>query len=168
MKKLGMVLSFVWIICFIVGCQQSEEIGEEPVVDVAADVEAIRNWVDKSYAAADSGDYEGYMSFWAEGVIWMPPNASIIQGIHAATEIVRPYFEQVIVHHEISIEEIEVAGDFAFIRIISEETYTPRTGDGDSSEASFKVIILLQRMVDATWLGTHLIWNSNDPPLRHP
>jgi hypothetical protein len=88
MNKLGMVLSLALIICVMVGCQQSEEVGKEPVADVEADLEAIRNWVDESYAAADSGDYEGYIGFWVEGVIWMPPNAPIIQGISAATELV--------------------------------------------------------------------------------
>jgi len=44
----------------------------------------------------------------------------------------------------------------------AEEKYTPRTGEGESMEANFKAIILLQRMADGTWLGTHCIWNSND------
>jgi ketosteroid isomerase-like protein len=77
-------------------------------------------------------------------------------------ELLQPYFEQVTTHREISIEEIEVTDDFAFTRINSEEKYTPRTGEGESIEANFKAIILLQRMADGRWLGTHLIWNSND------
>ena len=167
MKKLLMVIPLVFLLCFTFSCQQGEEVAEEPAVDVEADVEAdmeaIRNWVNLSYAAADSGDVEGYISFWAEGVIWMPPNAPIIQGISAATEMVQPFFEQVSTHREISIKEIKVADDFAFTRINSEEKYTPRTGEGESVESNFKSIILLHRMADGTWLGTHCIWNSNDP-----
>jgi uncharacterized protein (TIGR02246 family) len=163
MKKLLMVLPLVLLLCITFGCQKAEEVAEESVVDVEADVEAIRNWVNESYAAADSGDVEDYISYWTEGVIWMPPNAPIIQGTSATREMLQPYFEQVTIHHEISIEEIKVADDFAFTRINSEETYTPRTGEGESIEANFKAIILLQRMADGTWLGTHCIWNSNDP-----
>ena len=165
MKKRFMILPLVLVLCFTFSCQQGEEVAEEPVVDVEADIEAIRNWVNLSYAAADSGDFEGYISFWAEGVIWMPPNAPIIQGISAATEMLQPYFEQVTIHHKISIEEIKVADDFAFTRFNTEEKYTLKTGEGESVESNFKAIILLQRMADGTWLGTHCIWNSNDP---HP
>jgi ketosteroid isomerase-like protein len=147
----------------MVGCQQAEDVAGEPVVDVEVDIEAIKNWVNENYAAADSGNVEDYISFWAEDLIWMPPNAPIIQGISATKEILQPYFEQVTIRHEITIEEIKVADDYAFTRINSEEKYTPKSGEGESIEANFKAIILLQRMADGTWLGTHLIWNSNDP-----
>jgi ketosteroid isomerase-like protein len=163
MKKLLIVILLVFLLCFTFSCQQGEEAAEEPAIDINADIAAIRNWVNLSYAAADSGDFEGYISFWAEGVIWMPPNAPIIQGISAATEMLQPYFEQVTIHHKISIKEIKVVDDFAFTRFNAEEKYTPKTGEGESVESNFKAIILLQRMADGTWLGTHLIWNSNDP-----
>jgi len=163
-----MILPLVFLLCFTFSCQQGEEVAEEPAVDVEADVEAIRNWVNSSYAAADSGDVEGYISFWAEGVIWMPPNTPIIQGISAATEMVQPFFEQVSTHREISIKEIKVADNFAFTRINSEEKYTPRTGEGESVESNFKSIILLHRMADGTWLGTHYMWNMNDSPPMSP
>jgi ketosteroid isomerase-like protein len=159
MKKLLMILPLVLLLCFTFSCQKAEE----PVVDVEADIEAVRNWVKESYAAADSGDVEDYISFWVEDVIWMPPNAPIIQGTSAIKEILQPYFEQLTIHREISAEEIEINDDFAFTRINSDEKYTPRTGEGESIEASFKAIILLQRMADGTWLGTHYIWNSNNP-----
>ena len=163
MKKLLIILPLVFLLCLTFSCQQAEEVAEGSAVDIEADVEAVKNWVKESYAAANSGDVEDYISFWAEDVIWMPPNAPIIQGISAITEMLQPYFDQVTIHHEISIEEIEIADDFAFIRINSEEKYTPRTEEGESIEANFKAIILLQRMANGTWLGTHLIWNSNDP-----
>ena len=156
-------MPLVFLLCLTFGCQQGEEVAEEPAVNVEAEVEAIRNWVKESYAAADSGDVEDYIRFWAEDVIWMPPNAPIIQGTSATRELLQPYFEQIITHREIFVEEIKVTDDFAFTRINSKEKYTPRTGESESIEANFKAIILLQRMADGTWLGTHYIWNSNDP-----
>ena len=163
MKKLLLILLLVFLLCFTFSCQKAEEVAEEPALNVEADVEAIKNWAKESYAAADSGDVEDYISFWAEDVIWMPPNTPIIKGKSAIREMLQPYFEQLTTHREISVEEIEVTDDFAFSRINSEEKYTPRTGEGESIEANFKALILLQRMADGTWLGTHYIWNSNDP-----
>ena len=163
MKKLLLILPLVFLLCFAFGCQKAEEVAEKPVVEVEADIEAIRNWVNISYAAADSGDVEDYITFWADDVIWMPPNAPIIKGTSAIREMLQPYFEQLTTHREISVEEIDVIDDFAFVRINSDERYTSRTGEGEFIEASFKAIILLQRMADGTWLGIHYIWNSNDP-----
>ena len=164
MKKLLVILPLVFLLCLTIGCKQAEEVAEESAVDIEVDVEAIKNWVKESYAAADSGDVENYISFWAEDVIWMPPDAPIIKGKSAIREMLQPYFEQLTMHREISVEEIEVNDDFAFTRINSDEKYTPRTGEGESIEASFKAIVLLQRMADGIWLGTHYIWNSNPPP----
>ena len=163
MKKSVMAISLVILFCFTFACQQGKKVAEEPVVDAESDIEAIKNWVNSSYAAADSGDFEGYISFWAVGLTWMPPNGPIIQGISAATEMNKSYFEQLAIQHEISIKEIKVTGDFAYTRFNSEEKYTPRTGEGESIEANFKAIILLQRMAEGNLLGTHLNWNSNDP-----
>jgi proline iminopeptidase len=39
MKKLFMVLPLVLLLCFTFGCQKGEEVAEEPVVDVEADIE---------------------------------------------------------------------------------------------------------------------------------
>jgi len=163
MKKLFMVLPMVLLLCFTFSCQKAEEVVEEPVVDVEADTEAIRDWVNGNYAAADSGDLESYLNFWAEDVIWMPPNAPIMQGKSTIRGYVQPFFEQLTIHHEISIEEIKVAEDFAFTRLNSKEKYTPKTGEGEPMELNVKAIFLLQRMPDGTWLCTHGIWNSNDP-----
>ncbi len=163
MKKLCMILPLALILCIMVGCQQGKEVAEESMVDVEADIEAIRNWLKENFAAADSGDVEGYLTFLAEDVILMPPNEPIIQGKSAVRESIQPYFGQITTHRDFSIEEIKVAGDFAFLRINSEETYTPKTGEGEPVESNFKAIFLLQRMNDGTWLCTHGIWNSNDP-----
>jgi len=78
-------------------------------------------------------------------------------------DYVQPYFGQFTTHRNFLIEEIKVAGDFAFARIVSKEKYTPKTGEGESMESNNKGIFLLQRMSDGTWLCTHCMWNSIDP-----
>ena len=93
----------------------------------------------------------------------MPPNAPIIQGKSAVREYVQPAFEQLNILHEYSIDEVEVAGDFAFARTSSKETYTPKTAEGEPMVVNGKTIFLLKRMPDGTWLCTHAIWNSNGP-----
>ena len=42
MKSTFMVIPLVFLLCFVVGCQQDEEVIEEPVADVEADIQASR------------------------------------------------------------------------------------------------------------------------------
>ena len=144
---------------------QGEEVIREfkTVMNVEADVEPIKDWVVGNFSAADSGDLEGYLSFWAEDVVWMPPNAPIVQGKSAIKEFVRPFFELYTIQRNFSIEEIEMDGNYAFARTISEETYTPQTGEGEPMKANSKGLFLLRHISGGTWLCTHCIWNSNDP-----
>ena len=127
MKKAILIISLVVLYFFTFSCQQREEVAKEIMAVTEADIEAIRNWVNSSYATADSGDSEGYMGFWSEGLIWMPPNGPIIEGRSDAAEMIKTYFEQVAIQHEIWIKEIKVSGDFAFTRFNSEEKYTPQS-----------------------------------------
>jgi len=43
MRKLLIFIPLVLLLCFTFSCQKSEEVAEEPVVDVEAEKEAIRN-----------------------------------------------------------------------------------------------------------------------------
>jgi uncharacterized protein (TIGR02246 family) len=164
MKKYLSVIPLVVLLSFVVGCQQSiEEVAEEIKVDVGTDIDTIREWVNGNFDAADSGNLEGYLSYWTEDVIWMPPNAPIMQGKITIKEFVQPMLELYTIHRNFSIEEIKADGDFAFARTNSEETYSPKAGEGESIKSNGKTMFLLKRMPDGTWQGTHCIWNSNDP-----
>ena len=164
MTKYLSVIPLVFLLCLSFGCQQpGEEIAEEPAVGEEADIYAIREWVNGNFGAADSGDLEGYLTYWAEDVIWMPPNTPIMQGKRAIMEFVQPVLELYTIHRNFSIEEIKADGNFAFARTNSEETYSPKAGEGESIKSNGKTMFLLKRMPDGTWQGTHCIWNSNDP-----
>jgi ketosteroid isomerase-like protein len=92
----------------------------------------------------------------------MPPNALTIQGKNAVMDYVQPSFGKFTHHRNILIEEIKVAGDFAFTRVVSKVKYKPKTGEGEFTESNNKGIFLLRRMSDGTWLCTHCMWNSSD------
>ncbi len=167
MKKRLSAILFVLLLVISFSCQKPlNDAAEELALKAASDtdIESVTDWVTSCFGAADAGDVEGYLSFWAEDIIWMPPNAPIIQGTAPMREILEPYFGQITTRREISINEIKVADNFAFARVDSKETYTSKTEEGQPVEASYKTIVLLQRTPDGKWLGTHYIWNSNDPP----
>ncbi|NIM59869.1 MAG: hypothetical protein GTO16_13160, partial [Candidatus Aminicenantes bacterium] len=51
MKKLLSVIPLVILLCFTFGCQQGEEVAEEPVVDVEADIAALKK-IEEEWTAA--------------------------------------------------------------------------------------------------------------------
>ena len=73
----------------------------------------------------------------------MPPNSVILSGREAGREFARPWYEQLDIEFDISVDEIEVHGDWAFARWSYVGRYTPKAG-GDTTEA----IASLQRAVN--------------------
>ena len=163
MKKLFIVLPLAFLLCFTFGCQQGEEMAEETAVDVDADKEAIKVLLNNNASVISAEDLDGWLAQFTDDAIFMNPNAEILKGVEASRVYAIPVFEQFDHEIAITIDEVEVEGDFAFARTIGEETYTPKTGEGDPIKANSKGIFLLQRMTDGTWLCTRCIWNSNDP-----
>jgi ketosteroid isomerase-like protein len=115
MKKLLMVFPLIFLLCFTFSCQkQVEEVAEESVVGVEADVEAIKAWLERYVALNNEGDFESYGDFWTESVVWLPPGAPAVIGKEAILDFARPFFEQYNIHQEFKTEEIRVADSFAF------------------------------------------------------
>ena len=127
-----------------------------------ADVAAIKQWIDRYCATVTAGDFEAYRDFWTEDVVWLPPNGPVVQGIEACMEHNRPYFEQYHSVETMSVEEIEIADRFSFVRV----NYTYRgkpKAEGEPLEEDGKGIFILKRKPDGSWVSTHCVWNSNIP-----
>ena len=167
MKKLLLVIPLVILLCFTFGCQQGEEVAEEPAVDVEADTEAIKAWLERYVTNNNEGDFESYGDFWTEDVVWLPPGAPAVIGKEAILDFARPFFEQYNIHQEVKTEEIRIADSFAFARVSNSEKYSPK-GEGEAIETNAKAIFIFQRMDDGRWVATHSMWNSNIPPTLQP
>ena len=127
-----------------------------------AGVEAIKKWIDRYCATVTAGDFDAYRAFWTEDVVWLPPNAPVRQGIEACMEHNRPYFEQYDSVETMSVEEIEAADRFTFVRV----NYTYRgkpKAEAEPIEEDGKGIFILKRKPDGSWVSTHCVWNSNIP-----
>jgi len=69
MKKLLMILPMVFLLCSTFGCQQGEEVTEEPAVDIAAEEAAIRETDAAMVKSAEAKDVDGMTSFLAEDFV---------------------------------------------------------------------------------------------------
>ena len=128
-----------------------------------ADIEAIRKWIARYCDAVTDGDFEGYRAFWTDDVVWLPPHGPVVQGIDACMEKNRPYFDQYDSVEKMSIEEIEIADRFAFVRVEYTCQGKPKEEGAEPIDEDGKGIYILKRKPDGSWVSTHCVWNSNVP-----
>jgi uncharacterized protein (TIGR02246 family) len=163
MKKLLLFLPLVFLLCFTFGCQTAEEVAEEPVVDVAADIAAIKALLENNAVVISSEDLDGWLAQFTDDAIFMNPNAETLEGIEASRQYAQPFFEQFDNDMAITVDEIEVCGDWAFARWSFIWKFTPKAG-GDTMQEEGKEIWILKRQADDSWKCSHIIWNTDSPP----
>ena len=166
MKKLLIVIPVVFLLCFTLACQkQGKEVAKEPVVDVEADVAAIKASIDEFVQLYNACDFDRIMSiFYAENAIQMPPNEPIRKGKEAILLGSQKTRESNDEHIDSSVvEDVRVSGDLAVVWGIDTGTTTPKSG-GEPVKYSLKWLIVLERQLDGTWKWIYEIWNDNPLP----
>jgi len=159
MKKLSTIIPLVILLGFSLGCQKhGDEVAEESVVDVEADVEAIKSLLAHNASAINSGNLDGWIAQFTEDAIFMPPNSVILKGKEAGREFARPWYEQSNNEFEISVDEIEIHSNWAFARWSFVGRSTPKVG-GDTTQKNGKEIWILRRQSDGSWKCSHIIYN---------
>jgi ketosteroid isomerase-like protein len=160
MRKFGVILSVVLIFFIMSGCQRDQGVTEGLETDVDVDKEAIYAWYDQKTETTNTGNFDGLKSLFSENVVFMPPDEPLYKGWEAYREWAQPFFEEFDIEENISYEEIEVSGDWAFIRTSYTMRSTPKAG-GEPVLGNGKAIWLFKRQADGSWKGTHCIWNNN-------
>ncbi len=162
MKKLFMVLPLVFLLCFTFSCQKGEELGVEAdvgiEVDVEADIEAIKGLEQATMRAFNEGDLESYISLFVDDAVWMPPRDVTIIG----KEDIRNWFNFDLFSYgiEISVDEVQVNGDWALVRDNWKGTITQKES-GEINKFDTKSLLILKRQLDGSWKITHALWNFN-------
>jgi uncharacterized protein (TIGR02246 family) len=148
-------------LAFAAFSQPPQQSAEKPS-NTEADVEAIKQWIRRYCATVTAGDFEAYRAFWTDDVVWLPPHGPTLQGIDVCMEHNRPYFEQYHSVEKMSVEEVEIADRFAFVRVNYTCQGTPKA-EGEPIDEDGKGIFILKRRPDGSWVSTHCVWNSNVP-----
>lgn len=92
MKKSLIITALVCLLCFTFSCQQAEEIAEEPVVDVEAEIEAVRNADSAWLKAMQVKDIDQVLSFYWNDVMWLMGDVPTIKGKEGVKEIWSRFF----------------------------------------------------------------------------
>ncbi len=163
MKKLLMILSLVLVLCFTFGCQQGEEVAEEPGIKSLSDedVAAIKTAHDAYSQTIISKDWAAHIAMHTEDAVVMPPNMPLIQGreaIQAWNEASPP-----ITAFNLTCVEIDGRGGLAYVRGVYTLTMEPE-GVPEPIQVTGKFLDILQKQEDGSWLIAVDIFNSDLPP----
>ena len=157
------VLMFI-VLAFVACAPAAEEAVVEEPDTTEADIEAVRAQSERLNAAFASGDLDAFMALMAEDAVLMPPNEPSITGRVAVRSLLGGFFDEFIITLDsLVLEEIVVAGDWAFVRDSYATTLTPKVGGG-AVQANGKNIWIWNRQADGSWRIARNIWNSDNAP----
>ena len=131
-------------------------------VDIEAEKAAITSMMeqlDKAMKDNKGGEWENYLTYFADDAIMMVSNLPSYVGLDAIRT-----FQNMPPYHTFDIsskiEEIQVCGEWAFLRETQKGTRTPVDG-GEAQKIDSKNIIILKKQPNDSWKIWRLIWNSN-------
>lgn len=128
-----------------------------------SDVEALDHVREAHIAALNDGDVNAWVgAFTADGV-QMPPNAPANLGGESIRAWSQAFLAPFRVDFALLVDEVHVAGDWAFERGTYTITLTPKTG-GEPIRDNGKHITIYKRQPNGAWGIARDIWNSNNPP----
>ena len=159
MKRLLMIIPLVCLFCFIVGCQQSEEVTEESAADVEADVQAIRGIVEEWEAAFNAADINRIMPHYADDAMVIPPNEPVLIGKEAIRSDLQQLFEQITLQEDDEVKNVHISGDLG-VAHVAWSTIVERNAGAESSKYNGNQIIVFKKLPDGAWKCIYSIWSD--------
>jgi len=154
-----MIIPLVILLCFAFGCQQGEEVAEEPAVDVEADKEAIKKITDDFNAAINAGNIDKLVSLYTDDAVRIPPNKPPLVGKEAIRSLFQEQLDQFTVQNEGVIVDLKVSGDLAFVRGSWTSINTPKTG-GEPLKYNGSFVSVIQKQPEGSWKVICNIWSN--------
>ncbi len=132
------------------------------VTDRDADIQAILDLEQAVFEAERAGNLDAWLGFIDADPVWMPPNEPVMTDLDAIRQWITPFFEQYDLSEETTDREVEVAGDWGYIRAHWTWAVVPKDG-GEGMTDSGKSIWVVRRQPDGSWKLARAIWNSDNP-----
>ncbi len=127
------------------------------------DADAIQALSDEWVATANEGDIDGWVGIFADDAIVMAPDAPIVVGKQAIHDWVKEAFFDVFdITLDNSIVELDVADNWACVRLTSSFTGAPKDG-GDTLHAVGKGVGVFRKQPDGAWKWASVIFNWDAP-----
>jgi uncharacterized protein (TIGR02246 family) len=148
--------------------KQDDQVTKEvkPVVDVNADIAAIKKILRDYESELNAGDFDSWLSLWTDDGVRMPPDATTRIGVAQITEELKPIFDQFTFDIKItSIEDAKIFGDIGITRCSFNVAITPKAGGEKVTVLSNgKALTISKKQLDGSWKIIYDCFNSNIPP----
>jgi len=129
-----------------------------------ADKESILVLADRWRLATRAKDIEAILELVADDVVFLPSSMPPIKGKEELGKMYRTFFQLYReIKHEAIIEEIQIAGDWAFLWGTDELRLTPQSEE-PAIHLKGKGISILRRQSDGSWLFWRGINNMTPQP----
>jgi uncharacterized protein (TIGR02246 family) len=131
-----------------------------------ADITAIKEMLDRYAAITNAGDWDLWISLWADDGVQMPPDDPARIGKEQIRAGMKPLFDQMDIDIAIhSIEDARIYGDLGFTRCTYTLKATPKAG-GETITVmpDGKALTLYGRQPDGSWRIVYDCFNSNTAP----
>ena len=128
-----------------------------------ADVEAINHVRTTHIAALNDGDVNAWVAAFTNDGVQMPPNAPANLGRESIRAWSQAFLAPFRVEFTLAVDEVQVAGDWAFERGTYTITLTPKASR-EPRQGIGKYLTIYQRQPGGAWGMARDIWNSNKPP----
>ncbi len=130
------------------------------------DIAAVKDMLNQYAIECNTGNFERWLSLWAEDGTQMPPDAPARKGIDQIREGMKPVFDDMKLDIVIkSVDDVEVHGDLGLTRCKYSLKLTPKAG-GDTLDVmpDGKALTLFGKQNDGSWKIVYDCFNSNMPP----
>ena len=162
MKKSNWLLSIIIFatLFFVISCQYQKQ-------DTEVDIAAIKELWNKYDVAYETGDFDSWISLWADDGVQMVPDMPARIGKAQIRELMKPLFDQMTLDINItSCTEVEVHGDLAWTHCNYTFTATSKaSGETYMAMPDGKALTLFERQTDGSWKFIYDCFNSNAPPI---
>ncbi len=126
-----------------------------------ADIEAIRAFFRSVEDSINMGDFEAWFAHFTDDALFMQPDAATVER-ESQRAVAQDFWSAHDMQETFVLDEIEVAGDWAYARATYDFAATPKAG-GETMAEQGKILWILARQPDGTWLSSRAIWNTNGP-----
>jgi len=162
MKKLLMIIPLVFLLCFTFGCQQGEEVAEEPGVaplsaeDVAA-IKAIGPAIDK---ATLEWDMDSLLELYTDDTLMMLQHLPLIQGRAGVAEYYKVFETATMKEHKHELLEVDGYGDIAYARGAYKVVFVLEGADEPIQDEG-KTLLIFSKQSDGHWRISRFCGNSD-------
>ncbi len=144
---------------FVAACTQT---GGQETATTQADAEAIKAVLTEGCTAFSAGNLDGFMAFYADDAVSMPPDAAPRTGKEAIRSSIQALYAESSFELTCQADEVRVSGDLAVLLATWDETATPGAG-GEPTQLHGKLLMILQRQPDGSWKWWREMWSVYTP-----